>query len=115
MASTALKDLSLKVLNSKIKDERIIQRVLEQYPNIEREQITQGFLFLLNMAKIINDDTAKASDRLKAFQIFEATSGQKPTDKQDIKSLCDENGYIRVICDGVDIFEGDYGSAEKDD
>lgn len=115
MTSTALKDLSLKVLNSKITNERIIQRVLEQYPNIEREQITQGFLFLLNMAKIINDDTAKASDRLKAFQIFEATSGQKPINKQDIESLCDENGYIKVLCDGVDISEGDYGSAEKDD
>ena len=115
MESKALKDLSLIVLNSKIKDERIITRVLEQYPNLEREQITQGFLFLLNIAKIINDDTAKASDRLKAFQIFEATSGQKPIEKQDIQSMCDENGYIRVICDGVDIFEGDYGSAEKDD
>ena len=114
MASKALKDLSLIVLNSKIKDERIITRVLEQYPNLEREQITQGLMFLLDMAKIINDDTAKASDRLKAFQIFEATSGQKTIEKHEVTPL-DENGYIRVLCDGVDIFEGDYGSAEEDE
>ena len=114
MASTALKDLSLKVLNSKIKDERIIQRVLEQYPNIEREQITQGFLFLLNMAKIINDDTAKASDRLKAYQILEATSGQKPIDKQEITNI-DQDGYRRVLMGDEDIFAGDYGSADEDD
>ena len=114
MASTALKDLSLKVLNSKIKDERIIQRVLEQYPNIEREQITQGFLFLLNMAKIINDDTAKASDRLKAYQILEATSGQKPIDKQEITNI-DQDGYRRVLMGDEDIFAGDYGSADEGD
>ena len=114
MASKALKDLSLIVLNSKIKDERIITRVLEQYPNLEREQVTQGLMFLFDMAQIINDDTAKASDRLKAFQIFEATSGQKPIEKHEVTPL-DENGYIRVLCDGVDIFEGDYGSAEEDE
>lgn len=114
MASKALKDLSLIVLNSKIKDERIITRVLEQYPNLEREQVTQGLMFLLDMAQIINDDTAKASDRLKAFQILEATSGQKPIEKQEITNI-DQDGYRRVLMGDEDIFEGDYGSAEEDE
>lgn len=104
MASKALKDLSLIVLNSKIKDERIITRVLEQYPNLEREQITQGLMFLLDMAQIINDDTSKASDRLKAFELLRDTSGQKPIEKQEITNI-DGNGFLKVIIDGIDISE----------
>lgn len=104
MASKALKDLSLIVLNTEIKDERIITRVLEQYPNLEREQVTQGLIFLLDMAQIINDDTSKASDRLKAYQILEATSGQKPIEKQEVTNI-DNKGFLKVVVDGIDISE----------
>ena len=104
MASKALKDLSLIVLNTEIKDERIITRVLEQYPNLEREQVTQGLMFLLDMAQIINDDTSKASDRLKAYQILEATSGQKPIEKQEVTNI-DNKGFLKVVVDGIDISE----------
>lgn len=115
MASKALKDLSLIVLNSKIKDERIITRVLEQYPNLEREQVTQGLMFLLDMAQIINDDTSKASDRLKAFELLRDTSGQKPIEKQEIENLCDENGILHVYIDGEDILNQDIDYTKEDE
>ena len=114
MASKALKDLSLIVLNSKIKDERIIQRVLEQYPNLEREQVTQGLMFLLDMAQIINDDTSKASDRLKAFELLRDTSGQKPIEKQEVTNV-DNNGYMQILMNGEDIFNQDIDYTKEDE
>ena len=114
MASKALKDLSLIVLNSKIKDERIITRVLEQYPNLEREQVTQGLMFLLDMAQIINDDTSKASDRLKAFELLRDTSGQKPIEKHEVTPL-DENGYMQILMNGEDIFNQDIDYTKEDE
>lgn len=114
MASKALKDLSLIVLNTEIKDERIITRVLEQYPNLEREQITQGLMFLLDMAQIINDDTSKASDRLKAYQILEATSGQKPIEKQEVTNI-DNNGYMQILMNGEDVFNQDVDYTKEDE
>ena len=114
MASKALKDLSLIVLNSKIKDERIITRVLEQYPNLEREQVTQGLMFLLDMAQIINDDTSKASDRLKALELLRDTSGQKPVEKQEIKNI-DSNGYMQILMNGEDVFNQDVDYTKEDE
>ena len=46
----------------------------------------------------------KAADRLKAYQILEATSGQKPIDKQEITNI-DNKGFLKVVVDGIDISE----------
>lgn len=113
MASKLLKDLALKVLNNQITNEKTRARVLERYPNLEKEQITEGLMFLLNITQIIHDDTLKASERLKAYQILEATAGQKPIDKQEITNI-DNKGFLKVVVDGIDIsedediFAGDY-------
>lgn len=108
MASKLLKDLALIVLNNEIKNEKTRAKILEQYPKLEEEQLTEGLMFLLDISQIIHDDTLKASERLKAFEILRDTAQQKPINKQEVSNLCDENGFLKVFIDGKDIFSEDH-------
>lgn len=123
-----LKTIAQAMLEAPIEDEEYIEQALKVYPALEREQVSQGFAMLSDVVEIlrkrqkIKDKNGKeitrplynAADRLKAYQILEATSGQKPIEKQEITNI-DADGYRRILMGDEDIFEGDYGSADESD
>ena len=118
------------MLDAPIQDDFFIEKAMSLYPGLEKEQITQSFAMLSDVIEIlrkrknvpakdedgkeIKDENGrrvmeskpayKAADRLKAYQILEATSGQKPIDKQEITNI-DNKGFLKVVVDGIDISE----------
>lgn len=125
-----LKDIAQTMLDAPIQDDFFIAKAMSLYPGLEKEQITQSFAMLSDVIEIlrkrknvpakdengkeIKDENGrrvmeskpayKAADRLKAYQILEATSGQKPIDKQEITNI-DNKGFLKVVVDGIDISE----------
>ena len=125
-----LKDIAQTMLDAPIQDDFFIAKAMSLYPGLKKEQITQSFAMLSDVIEIlrkrknvpakdedgkeIKDENGrrvmeskpayKAADRLKAYQILEATSGQKPIDKQEITNI-DSKGFLKVVVDGIDISE----------
>ena len=125
-----LKTIAQAMLDAPIQDDFFIEKAMSLYPGLEKEQITQSFAMLSDVIEIlrkrknvpakdedgkeIKDENGrrvmeskpayKAADRLKAYQILEATSGQKPIDKQEITNI-DNKGFLKVVVDGIDISE----------
>ena len=125
-----LKDIAQTMLDAPIQDDFFIAKAMSLYPGLKKEQITQSFAMLSDVMEIlrkrknvpakdengkeIKDENGrrvmeskpayKAADRLKAYQILEATSGQKPIDKQEITNI-DNKGFLKVVVDGIDISE----------
>jgi len=125
-----LKTIAQAMLEAPIEDDFFIEKAMSLYPGLEKEQITQSFAMLSDVIEIlrkrksvpakdedgkeIKDENGrrvmeskpayKAADRLKAYQILEATSGQKPIEKQEITNI-DQDGFLKVLVDGVDISE----------
>ena len=115
-----LKTIAQAMLEAPIEDEEYIEQALKIYPGLEREQISQGFAMLSDIVEIlrkrqkIKDKNGKeitkplynAADRLKAYQILEATSGQRPIEKQEVKNI-NSDGYLQVLINGEDEFNED--------
>ena len=125
-----LKTIAQAMLDAPIQDDFFIEKAMSLYPGLEKEQITQSFAMLSDVIEIlrkrknvpakdedgkeIKDENGrrvmeskpayKAADRLKAYQILEATSGQKPIEKQEVTNI-DNKGFLKVVVDGIDISE----------
>ena len=137
-----LKTIAQAMLDAPIQDDFFIEKAMSLYPGLEKEQITQSFAMLSDVIEIlrkrksvpakdedgkeIKDENGrrvmetkpayKAADRLKAYQILEATSGQKPIEKQEVTNI-DNNGYMQILMNGEDIFnqDVDYTKEDEDD
>lgn len=111
-----LKDIAQSILDSPVQDEQLIEKVLQTFPELERDQVTQSYLMLSDVYEILRkrkktkDEDGEleelvpayaAADRLKAFQILEASAGQKPTEKQEIQLANTDRIEVRI--DGDDI------------
>lgn len=127
-----IKNIITGILNCELDNEEYIQSQLEKYPELKREQITQGYQFVQDMVEIlrrrkrkkeINEDGKEettivpyynVANRIKAFETIINYGGQKPVEKQEIINL-DQDGYRQVLMGDEDIFAGDYGSADESD
>ena len=106
-----LKEVARVILNEAVSDKGEAKELLKNIPSLD-EDLSNGALLLFSIFKQAMSADTKLIEKIKAFELLRDTSGQKVT-KQDYPNL-DEDGYIRVLVDGVDIFEEDYGSAYKD-
>ena len=93
-----LKELAEVILDNKIKNEAVIEDMKDKFPELNVEDITYGLMLLLKQYEKAKDGDAKA------FELLRDTSGQRPVEKQEVTNL-DNNGYIRVVIDGLDISE----------
>ena len=127
-----IKNIITGILNCELDNEEYIQSQLEKYPELKREQITQGYQFVQDMVEIlrrrkrkkeINEEGKEettivpyynVANRIKAFETIINYGGQKPVEKQEITNV-DNDGFRRVLMEDEDIFAGDYGSANTDE
>lgn len=135
-----LKTIAQAMLDAPIQDDFFIEKAMSLYPGLEKEQITQSFAMLSDVIEIlrkrksvpakdedgkeIKDENGrrvmeskpayKAADRLKAYQILEATSGQRPIEKQEVTNI-DNNGYMQILMNGEDIFNQDVDYIKEDE
>ena len=106
----------------------------KKYPELKREQITQGYQFVQDMVEIlrrrkrkkeINEDGKEettivtyynVANRIKAFETIINYGGQKPVEKQEVTNI-DSNGYMQILMNGEDIFnqDVDYTKEDEDD
>lgn len=93
-----LKELAEVILDNKIKNEAVIEDMKNKFPELNVEDITYGLMLLLKQYEKAKDGDAKA------FELLRDTSGQRPVEKQEVTNL-DNNGYLRVVIDGLDISE----------
>lgn len=93
-----LKELAEVILDNKIKNEAVIEDMKDKFPELNVEDITYGLMLLLKQYEKAKDGDAKA------FELLRDTSGQRPVEKQEVTNL-DDNGYLRVVIDGLDISE----------
>lgn len=93
-----LKELAEVILDNKIKNEAVIEDMKDKFPELNIEDITYGLMLLLKQYEKAKDGDAKA------FELLRDTSGQRPVEKQEVTNL-DNNGYLRVVIDGLDISE----------
>ena len=93
-----LKELAEVILDNKIKNEAVIEDMKDKFPELNVEDITYGLMLLLKQYEKAKDGDAKA------FELLRDTSGQRPVEKQEVTNL-DNNGYLRVVIDGLDISE----------
>jgi hypothetical protein len=136
-----LKTIAQAMLDAPIQDDYFIEHAMSLYPGLEKEQITQSFAMLSDVIEIlrkrkkvpakdedgkeIKDENGKrimeskpaykAADRLKAYQILEATSGQKPVEQTIV--AFDENNELIIDLgeeDEKDIEENGTESTEND-
>lgn len=117
----SLKNLANKILESNsVISEEDVQKVLKFYPELDRKEITQGFLFLSEIVSIITqkDKETKepihtAGERMKAFEIIRDTSGQKPVEQQ-IVAFDENNELIIDLGDDEEEEEEDYDNGDED-
>lgn len=93
-----LKELAEVILDNKIKNEAVIEDMKDKFPELNVEDVTYGLMLLLKQYEKAKDGDAKA------FELLRDTSGQRPVEKQEVTNL-DNNGYLRVVIDGLDISE----------
>ena len=93
-----LKELAEVILDNKIKNEAVIEDMKNKFPELNVDDITYGLMLLLKQYEKAKDGDAKA------FELLRDTSGQRPVEKQEVTNL-DNNGYLRVVIDGLDISE----------
>lgn len=129
-----IKNIITGILNCELDNEEYIQSQLEKYPELKREQITQGYQFVQDMVEIlrrrkrkkeINEDGKEettivpyynVANRIKAFETIINYGGQKPVEKQEVTNI-DSNGYMQILMNGEDIFnqDVDYTKEDEDD
>ena len=135
-----IKNIWQAILNSEIQDESYVKNEIEKYPFLDKEQITNAYVFSKDIIEILRrrrkvylkDSKGEAivdekgqkqkvdepyyseNARLKAYEIIMNYSGQKPVEKQEVTNI-DADGYRRILMGDEDIFEGDYGSANEDE
>ena len=129
-----IKNIITGILNCELDNEEYIQSQLEKYPELKREQITQGYQFVQDMVEIlrrrkrkkeINEDGKEetiivpyynVANRIKAFETIINYGGQKPVEKQEVTNV-DNNGYMQILMNGEDIFnqDVDYTKEDEDD
>lgn len=112
-----LKDIAQSILDSPVQDEQLIEKVLQTFPELERDQVTQSYLMLSDVYEILRKrkktkdkdgeleelvPAYAAADRLKAFQILEASAGQKPTEKQEIQLANTDRIEVRIDGDEIE-------------
>jgi len=90
-----LKELAKAILDNGIQDESQIERIREQLPDLNKQDVTWGLALLLKQF-----EKAKDGDP-KAFELLRDTSGQKPVDQQQIDF--GNSDRIEIKIDGEDV------------
>ena len=73
-----MKEIANSLLNNKISDERLVQRILELFPEAQKDDMQiQTAMLVAQISKALKGDS-------KAFEVVRDTSGQKPVDRQEI-------------------------------
>lgn len=89
-----LKELAKAILDNGIQDERQIEAIRQQLPDLNKQDVTWGLVMLLKQFEKAKDGDAKA------FELLRDTSGQKPVDQQEVAF---GNGNIEIKIDGEDV------------
>lgn len=90
-----LKELAKAILDNGIQDDSQIEKIREQLPDLNKQDVTWGLALLLKQF-----EKAKDGDP-KAFELLRDTSGQKPIDQQQIDF--GNTDRIEIKIDGEDI------------
>lgn len=90
-----LKELASVILENNIQDKIQIERIRQELPYLEDNDVTWGLVLLLKQF-----EKAKDGDP-KAFEILRDTSGQKPVDQQEIDFT--NKDKIEIKIDGDDV------------
>ena len=90
-----LKELAKAILDNGIQDDSQIERIREQLPDLNKQDVTWGLALLLKQF-----EKAKDGDP-KAFELLRDTSGQKPVDQQQIDF--GNSDRIEIKIDGEDV------------
>ena len=90
-----LKELAKAILDNGIQDDSQIEKIREQLPDLNKQDVTWGLALLLKQF-----EKAKDGDP-KAFELLRDTSGQKPVDQQQIDF--GNTDRIEIKIDGEDI------------
>lgn len=91
-----LKELALAILNNGIQDDAQIERIREQLPELNRQDVTWGLALLLKQF-----EKAKDGDP-KAFEILRDSSGQKPVEQQEIGFSNTDRIEVRIDGDEIE-------------
>lgn len=90
-----LKELARAILDNGLQDERQIDAIRKQLPDLNKQDVTWGLALLLKQF-----EKAKDGDP-KAFELLRDTSGQKPIDQQQIDF--GNTDRIEIKIDGEDV------------
>ena len=91
-----LKELALAILNNGIQDDAQIEKIREQLPELNRQDVTWGLALLLKQF-----EKAKDGDP-KAFEILRDSSGQKPVEQQEIGFSNTDRIEVRIDGDEIE-------------
>lgn len=91
-----LKELALAILNNGIQDDAQIERIREQLPELNRQDVTWGLALLLKQF-----EKAKDGDP-KAFELLRDSSGQKPVEQQEIGFSNTDRIEVRIDGDEIE-------------
>lgn len=90
-----LKELAKAILDNGIQDDSQIEKIREQLPDLNKQDVTWGLALLLKQF-----EKAKDGDP-KAFELLRDTSGQKPVEQQQIDF--GNTDRIEIKIDGEDV------------
>jgi hypothetical protein len=91
-----LKELAKAILDNGIQDDSQIERIREQLPDLNKQDVTWGLALLLKQF-----EKAKDGDP-KAFELLRDTSGQKPVEQQEIGFANTDRIEVRIDGDSVE-------------
>lgn len=90
-----MKEIANSLLNNKISDERLVQRILDLFPEAQKDDMQiQTAMLVAQISKALKGDS-------KAFEVVRDTSGQKPVDRQEIGFAGTDRVEIKI--DGEDV------------